>query len=428
MIGHEHFEELAALAAGGLLSGPEHGELTAHLKICESCRRELAEYEDILFNQFALVDFDTEHEALIKKSQEYKARFLGRARAEGLVLPQENARSEALWSRVNAFFPSFRIFAYAAVGVLILLAGLLGVRLREVQRREFARSMEVRDLQAQAATAQAHNAELEKRVRELTKSKTEAAELESQLDSERKEYTTLTLHYTALEEELKSSVQRIESLRAQNNAANDRESDLSNKLKETEASLVGMTGELQSLRKVRATEAANAASVNDRLSHVKQMETELADANESMDRAKKLLAADHDIRDLMGARNLHITDVYDVDLRGKTKKPFGRVFYTENRSLIFYAFDLNKQKNASAADRTFQVWGYQEAGLRSAQSLGILFQDDQKQNRWVLKFNDPTVLAAIDAVFVTAEPPGGSEKPTGEKLLYAYLNSKANHP
>lgn len=427
MTGHEHFEELAALAAGGLLSGPEHGELTAHLKTCESCRRELAEYEDILFNQFPLVNFDAEHEAPVKKSQEYKARFLDRARAEGLVLPQENVHSEAFWSRVSVFFPSFRTFAYAGAGILIFLAGLLGVRLREVQHREFARSAEVRDLQARAVAAQAHNAELEKRVQELTKSKTEAAELESQLDIEKKEYTALSLHYTALEEELKSSVQHIESLRAQNNAANDRESDLSNKLKETEASLVSMTGELQNLRKARATEAASAASANDRLSHVKQMETELADANESMDRAKKLLAADHDIRDLMGARNLHITDVYDVDLRGRTKKPFGRVFYTENKSLIFYAFDLNKQKNASA-DRTFQVWGYQEAGLRSAQSLGILFQDDQKQNRWVLKFNDPAVLAAIDAVFVTAEPPGGSQKPTGEKLLYAYLNSKANHP
>ena len=58
----------------------------------------------------------------------------------------------------------------------------------------------------------------------------------------------------------------------------------------------------------------------------------------------------------------------------------------------------------------------------------MLYQDDQKQNRWVLKFNDPAVLSAIDAVFVTAEPPGGSEKPTGAKLLYAYLNTKPNHP
>jgi hypothetical protein len=31
-------------------------------------------------------------------------------------------------------------------------------------------------------------------------------------------------------------------------------------------------------------------------------------------------------------------------------------------------------------------------------------------------------------VFVTVEPPGGSPKPTGQKLLYAYLNGQPNHP
>jgi hypothetical protein len=54
--------------------------------------------------------------------------------------------------------------------------------------------------------------------------------------------------------------------------------------------------------------------------------------------------------------------------------------------------------------------------------------DDQKQNRWVLKFDDPTILAEIDSVFVTVEPPGGSAKPTGHKLLYAYLKANPNHP
>ena len=161
---------------------------------------------------------------------------------------------------------------------------------------------------------------------------------------------------------------------------------------------------------------------------MKELEAQLGDANDSLDRAKKLLAADHDIRDLMGARTLHITDVYDVDSHGKTKSPFGRVFYTEGKSLIFYAFDLGKTKHASFSERSYQLWGYQEASSLSTQSLGMLYQDDQKQSRWVLKFNDPSVLSAIDAVFVTAEPPGGSEKPTGAKLLYAYLNTKPNHP
>jgi len=45
----------------------------------------------------------------------------------------------------------------------------------------------------------------------------------------------------------------------------------------------------------------------------------------------------------MGARKLYIADVFDVDSGSRTKKPFGRVFYTQGKSLIFYAFDLDRQ-------------------------------------------------------------------------------------
>ena len=70
----------------------------------------------------------------------------------------------------------------------------------------------------------------------------------------------------------------------------------------------------------------------------------------------------------MGARKLYIADVFDVDSGSRTRKPFGRVFYTQNKSLIFYAFDLDHEpgvKNAS----TFQVWGQRdtESGRRIAQ-------------------------------------------------------------
>ena len=45
----------------------------------------------------------------------------------------------------------------------------------------------------------------------------------------------------------------------------------------------------------------------------------------------------------MGARKLYIADVFDVDSGSRTRKPFGRVFYTQSKSLIFYAFDLDRQ-------------------------------------------------------------------------------------
>jgi hypothetical protein len=145
---------------------------------------------------------------------------------------------------------------------------------------------------------------------------------------------------------------------------------------------------------------------------------------------EQYLASDRDIRELMGARKLYIADVFDVDSGSRTRKPFGRVFYTQNKSLIFYAFDLDRQpgvKNASA----FQVWGQRDGEL-SAQShpmnLGILYMDSDSNRRWVLRWDDPKQLAEIDAVFVTVEPHGGSQKPTGKPFLYALLRKEANHP
>jgi hypothetical protein len=61
----------------------------------------------------------------------------------------------------------------------------------------------------------------------------------------------------------------------------------------------------------------------------------------------------------------------------------------------------------------------------SAVSLGIFYVDDQKQNRWVLKFEDPRVLAEIESVFVTVEPQGGSARPTG---LQTPLRLSQNEP
>ena len=58
----------------------------------------------------------------------------------------------------------------------------------------------------------------------------------------------------------------------------------------------------------------------------------------------------------------------------------------------------------------------------------MLYQDDANNKRWVLKSNDATTLAQLDAVFVTVEPKGGSPKPTGKPLLFTYLRLNPNHP
>jgi hypothetical protein len=54
--------------------------------------------------------------------------------------------------------------------------------------------------------------------------------------------------------------------------------------------------------------------------------------------------------------------------------------------------------------------------------------DDVAQKRWVMKVSDPEKLKTIDAVFVTVESTRDPIKPTGQKLMYAFLGGQPNHP
>jgi ATP-dependent helicase YprA (DUF1998 family) len=140
-----------------------------------------------------------------------------------------------------------------------------------------------------------------------------------------------------------------------------------------------------------------------------------------------LLSHDRDIRDLMSARDLYIAEVYDVAKTGRTNKPYGRIFYTRGKSLLFYAYDLDQQPGLRKAS-AFQVWGRRGVGQDQALNLGILYEDSVANKRWVVRSEDARTLEQIDAIFVTVEPNGGSERPSGKPLLFAYLRIHPNHP
>ena len=145
------------------------------------------------------------------------------------------------------------------------------------------------------------------------------------------------------------------------------------------------------------------------------------------ERQQKLLATDHDIRDILGSRSLHIIDVYDVSGQGELERPFGRIFYTEGKSLIFYAFDLDLQKGLRRG-AVFQAWGQKGEAKENPRSLGTFYMDDSAQNRWVLKVDDSKALSRIDYVYVTDNSRKETVKPKGKPLLSAFLNGPANHP
>jgi len=156
----------------------------------------------------------------------------------------------------------------------------------------------------------------------------------------------------------------------------------------------------------------------------------LTEVTASVEREREMLSAGREIRDIMGARELHIVDVVDRDGKGRPRKAFGRAFYTQGKSLIFYAFDL-PTKSTADGKFVYAAWGSNSNNLNSkvAHSLGIFYNDDQTQHRWAMKFDDPKLLEEIDTVFVTLEPAGRSfTTPTGKPILEAYFGTPPNHP
>jgi hypothetical protein len=215
----------------------------------------------------------------------------------------------------------------------------------------------------------------------------------------------------------------VEAMRAEAEHAATRNAQLLDQLKGREALLEDAKTELARITETRAQDQSSAVGQQVRIN---QLSEQLRVAKADLDLERQLAQAGKDVRDLMGARQLHVVDVRDTDPSGMASKAFGRVFLTEGKSLIFYAFDLNENRVANAR-HTFEVWGQKEGKTSSTKSLGFLYADDKTTRRWALKVENPELVKEIDTVFVTVEPSGGATKPTGQRMLYAYLG-EANHP
>ena len=420
--GHEHFGELAALATLGQVSPAEYLELKAHLESCSACRVEYAVLADLQITQLPLAHSDS-GSPMVDPVLEMPSN--GHSRLHGLESSASPVHSRPpvhlRWLREKTESRKTKpSYAYAAVAILAIAAGVLGLKLFNSVRINGTRSAEVVRLNSQVL-------QLRDQVQTLSSRETSApgARATSKTTTQSEpDYTKLLARNRELESQLQAASDEVASLKSQIDSGAGKEADLSARLSEAQDALTRMGAQMQSLEDAHAQDAQ---TIHDQQDQLNEVGAKLATTTDSIDRDKKLLMADRDIRDLMGARNLRIIDVFDVDGKGRTRKPFGRVFFTEGKSLIFYAFDLERDPTAAQA-ASYQAWGYEGTYQQGVQSLGIFYQDDQNANRWVLKFDDPEVLAEIDSVFVTIEPRGGSNKPTGSKLLAAYLKANLNHP
>jgi hypothetical protein len=322
--------------------------------------------------------------------------------------------------------------------LIALLAVETGFSLKHIQTLAAERGAAERQLseiraghavqQADLEKIQRNRNQLELAVSDLTQKSQELSglALHRQLDAEavRSEEAKWRLKSIELQENVRLLGATIETLKAELKAGRTESEALTGQLGDSRRALAAAEAELVQYRKSRDAERLHIASLESQVAD-KQREIESIQLISKRDR--ELLATDRDIRELMGARNLRITDVFDVTSRGKREKAFGRVFFTAGKSLIFYAFDLNQQKDLKAAS-VFQAWGQKDDQNLPPRSLGVFYVDNATQNRWVLKFDDEETLRQINAVYVTVEPPGGSTNPSGKRLLYAFLNIPPNHP
>jgi hypothetical protein len=424
---HERFKELCALAASGSLAPLEYSELQAHLEECESCREALGQFRIL----------NTEGIPTLAEA------YLGRQ--ERTVWDDSTVR-ERLWTKIHAAIetplepqaPSSsmiprqtlrvgRVSALAgfaiAAGVLLAVASgayHLGARTQKkeiVSAAPTALQVQYQKLAEQKRIADELLAAEEKRLAQL---QAESAEKEQALARLRASLRELEARSNALTAANSHSEAELKELSQQHE-------ELSAKLQAASQAYGASQAELASLRSERDKASLRTAFLDTR---IEELTAKNRDQDRRLKDAEQYLTSDRDIRELMGARKLYIADVFDVDGSSRTQKPFGRVFYTQGKSLIFYAFDLDRQPGVINAS-TFQVWGQREAPqgeTASPMNLGILYMDNENNRRWVMRFDDPKQLAEIDAVFVTVEPRGGSHKPTSKPFLYALLRNQVNHP
>jgi hypothetical protein len=438
---HQKFKELAALAHGHGLTGNERMELTRHLEFCDACRAISGEYSLLASEGMTFLAVDRGHvpEAEAWNDRAARNELFSRIREpEPMPIAQTEAnRTEANLSRpargLLAWNAGARWAATAAAACLLIGVGAGAYHLGD---RVGDRSHAGRETVSVAAPAlapaepnplQQLSSEKKAADDQLAIESAQISRLQKQISGEQHDLVGLRTALHAAEERASAVSATNSKEEAQLLQVSEERDKLAGQVRDGEKAYQLLQAEFTTLRSEHDRAVLRTASLE---SKIEELSTATRDQDRRLKDDEQYLTSDRDIRELMGARKLYIADVFDVDSGSRTRKPFGRVFYTQNKSLIFYAFDLDRQpgvKNASA----FQVWGQRDAEL-SAKShpmnLGILYMDSESNRRWVLRWDDPKQLAEIDAVFVTVEPQGGSQKPTGKPFLYALLRKEANHP
>lgn len=406
---HEHFMTLCALFYSDELSMEEWALLQVHMAYCEECERRFQEYKELTKNVIPVMAAAAAADTAARETPE---QFSAAERRLMDRLHDVSQDPKPIPQKPHTF-RGWAVGFAAGILVCAALAGIYAFRSRIDPRHG---AVVARSENAPSSQLPPHD--------DTQVLKTDQAEIQS------------------LQQQLATTESKFEQTRSTNETLEHRihtdETQRDQVSAERDALATQLATSQAETQEIRAKFASYQSGMEQRNTRIAALEDKVHTLSVALDEAKDTLSDrermlaldkdflthDRDIRDVIAARDLRIVDIQDLTEKGKPAKAFGRIFYTRDRSLVFYGFDLEKQPGLTQA-AAFQVWG--SGADQKPVSLGLFYQDDNHQ-RWVMRFDDPQMLAHLNMVFVTAEPPGGSHKPTGKQFLRAYLQIPSNHP
>jgi hypothetical protein len=461
---HGQYREMCSLAAVGQLGGPQMCELNEHIATCDSCRKFLESVAQVSVQVLPVLAEERISAADIAAPVGMRSRFLVRLAqerleglgdrlqvvgkiggnygeeesldgAEELVFQRPDPRKTGNGEKVTDYRGHEIGKRGQAIGVrnerkektrqyiwaptVVAVAAVIAIAGFYLGRKIPVGSSVPVAINVPATTAIAEGASpADDSVATLKRDKNN---LLSQFVDLRAKLTEAKTDQDSLRNELVAANEKLASFQRTPAASKQGSSEI----QESESQVALLESETERLRQ-RLADSETKLALQQRTTQEVSEKLQITEAN--LQEELNLKDAKSQMGELVAARNLHIVDVYDADPSGKRQRAFGRVFYTEGKSLVFYAYDLQDASQLKA-NVVFHVWGGKAGVKEVTHSLGILRKDDEGQARWALTFDDPKVLGQINSVFVTAESANKHyDEPHGKKVLFAYFGSVPNHP
>jgi len=385
---HDEFLELCAVSTSGQLREEDQRRLQEHLVVCSSCREALQQYEAIIRHAIPAIAAEEETPENLEagprwsEKQAESALFSRIAREEGKpgverngpiqIHRQTSARrvlspaSAAAWRSVWALY---------SAGILLFIA--LGFCAYQVGIRRGTNAAKV---SAPYPDTQSHidsqsQISLEEKLSDASHEREVARAQVEQRDSVIADLRRQLEQQAAKMDQMKAAQEQSDTALRNADAGRQelvqKQTEAEQKFNASQLSVGALQKKLDSTTEQSSQDAKRAATLDAKVNELTNL---LRQRDAAVDQQQELLAHDRDIRELMGARDLYVAEVYDVARTGATQKPYGRVFYTKGKSLIFYAYDLDQQPDVKNAS-TFQVWGRRGPDREQAFPLGIFYEE-----------------------------------------------------